>query len=471
MTQRRPLRRPLARLGTVVFGTSCAMVLVLFALAVLPSRPVSGRASAHGFAPRESAEQARSRGKKDQKRRGTINVTVSRTEFRAGEPTVGVTNSGTVFFVAMEHNLHVDVLRSTDAGRSWKVVSPTFASKYNRHLISYDPYLYVDSSTGRVFTVDLTIACSLLSFSDDNGQSWTTNPIACGRPINDHQTVFSGPPAHSKTIGFPEVVYYCWNDVVTSSCSKSIDGGVTFEATGSPAFLGVDPTGREDRFCRGFHGHGVVGRDGTVYLPRELCGTPYLSISRDEGATWDRIPIPGATAVFLGSDPTVAVDDAGNIYFAWIDAHTLRPFLSMSGDAGHSWSKAFPIAPPRIAEANLLTVDIGERGLVFAYMGTENSSHPKAWHGYVTVIPEPLRRPSLAETVRVNPRGDPLKRGECGPGRCGDEILDFIDVVVADDGRSAWAAFVDACNRKCARTGFEEGNEGLAVHVQSRFVL
>ncbi|MGH2753915.1 MAG: hypothetical protein ACRDLB_05720, partial [Actinomycetota bacterium] len=219
---------------------------------------------------------------------------LSRIGMQSGEPTVGMTNDGAVFTSAIQSNTRVEVVRSTDQGKSWDVVSPKLPGGRNAQALSFDPYTYVDNRLGdtdssRVFTIDLTVACALLSFSDDSGKTWITNPLACGRPVNDHQTLFAGPPASSPTVGYPNIVYYCWNDVASSGCSKSLDGGITFSPSGTPAYPGVDS--EAGGFCGGLHGHGFVGDDGTVFLPKGHCGQPWLAISKDEGQTWTRVQV------------------------------------------------------------------------------------------------------------------------------------------------------------------------------------
>ena len=43
-------------------------------------------------------------------------------------------------------------------------------------------------------TFDLTSACQWLSYSDDKGATWVNNPLACGSPPVDHQTIVAAPP-------------------------------------------------------------------------------------------------------------------------------------------------------------------------------------------------------------------------------------------------------------------------------------
>lgn len=310
-----------------------------------------------------------------------------------------------------------------------------------------------------------------MSFSDDKGKTWTTNPLACGRPVNDHQTLFAGPPA--MTPGETGLIYYCWNDVGSSSCSKSVDGGITFHPTGSPAFAGYDPDGKDgfngvDGFCGGLHGHGVVDDEGTVYLPREYCGRPYVAISKDEGLTWTRVEVADKPMLVGATDPSVDVDRNGNIYYTFVGKDGLV-YLSTSTDGGETWRKPLMIAAPGVDEANLATLDVGGPGKVAViYMGSENSPYQKCreecetaryrdvtWNGYMTMTVDALDKNPVFFTATVNHPSDPLKRNRCGPGRCGSAVLDFLDVVVGPDG-TPYAAFVDACTQICA------GAQGLA---------
>ncbi|HVM36216.1 MAG TPA: sialidase family protein [Actinomycetota bacterium] len=408
-----------------------------------------------------------------------------RVGFPAGEPTLAVTKKGDLFFPSIDTSRanHVELLRSTDDGESWDVASPALAG-VNSHPISLDPYVYADRATSRVFNIDLTVACSILSFTDDGGKTWTTNPLACGRPVNDHQTLFSGPPVSSPTFDYPNVVYYCWNDVASSSCSKSLDGGITFSPTGSPAFTGVQPGSGNDEgqasFCGGLHGHGVVDRRGWVYLPKESCLRPWLAISRDEGRTWENIRVSDIPAGDGLLDPSVDVDGKGNIYYAWTGGDR-RVRLTVSRDAGKSWSNPVIADAPGVREANLATLDVGAPGKVaIAYMGSENSPWrygcdddcPRGddylsatWNGYVTITTQALEKNPVFLSTRVNPNKDPLMRGTCGPGRC-KTVFDFIDTVIAPDG-TPYATFVDGCVGVCSKPNgaASVGEDGVVVRL------
>ncbi|MFN2588180.1 MAG: sialidase family protein [Actinomycetota bacterium] len=400
------------------------------------------------------------------------------TTLDAGEPTIAHSQDGSVFFVGADIDTvggrpnQVDVARSDDRGGTWTNVSPKIGPE-NAHPITLDPYIWMDKDTGRLFTIDLTVACSLLSFTDDEGASWVTNPLACGRPVNDHQTLFGGPPATSSPVAYENVLYYCWNDVATSSCSKSINGGLSFQPTGSPAFRGVmvDDEGNR-RVCGGLHGHGIVSpKDGTVFLPREYCGKPFVAISHDEGVNWEQVQVSRLDAPD-GADPSVDVDAAGNVYYTWIGPD-YNLWLTISRNNGKTWGKPMMVAAPGVNEANLPAIDVGRPGkIAISYMGSENSpGTPRedgadysrvTWNGYITMSANVLAKNPVFYSGALNSRKDPLTRGRCGPGRCG-RVFDFIDVEISPDG-TPWGSFVDACIEICAQpTGASNyGDKGFA---------
>lgn len=477
---------------TVIRTRAAVLITILGLLAMaLTSVAPSGAVAASKDPSQRSGGKAiahKGDGRRIQNRAVTSRAPVakiSRLGVASGEPTIGVSNSGNVFTAAIQSNTRVNVMRSKDRGKSWEIVSPNIAGR-NTQLLSLDPYTYVDTRLGdadssRVFTIDLTVACSILSFSDDEGDSWITNPLACGRPVNDHQTLFTGPPVSSPTVGYPNLVYYCWNDVASSSCSKSIDGGLTFRPTGVPAYQGVGSEG----FCGGLHGHGFVDDAGNVYLPREYCGNPWVAISRDEGTSWETIQISDKISALNGeSDPSVAVDSKGNIFYLWIGDGRM-PYLSVSKNDGKSWSKPINVAPPGLREANLPSVAANGKGkIAITYMGSYNSpNNPNvrcggdaepcpgggdyaetSWDGVMTVSADALSKDPTFYTSTVNAKQDPIYRGQCGPGRCG-VVYDFIDIIIDREG-TAWAAFVDGCQAICVSGNVPNvGNEGIVGYL------
>jgi hypothetical protein len=429
-----------------------------------------------------------------------------RTGFQAGEPTLGVTKDGSIFFQHLQGSPLV--ARTKDEGKTWKDVSPQINGR-KKHPESLDPFLHVDYSTGRVFTYDFLFGCSEISFTDDLGETWTTSTFNCGEM--DHQNLFTAPPVSSPTTGYDNLVYTCSTQAgatiysVTTMCMKSLDGGMTWAPTGEPPFT-TDQQEENDLgvegYCHGAIGHGFGGPDGTIYVPKGLCGQPWLAISHDEGTTWDRVQVSdlGMPQTAIGvyeHEASVAADEDGNVYYFWI-ANNRMPYLAVSRDGGESWGKPMTVGPPGLKESALPSLTIGATGKVaIAYYGSTNSPgapfpqsddckpdpvhcfselfflnppDPKnyadvTWNGYMTVTANALADRPTFYTASINNPSDPFVRGTCGPIRC-KAVYDFIDIVIDKAGRP-WGAYVDICITACADKGpNNQGNEGVLATLK-----
>lgn len=461
-------------------------------------------------------------------------VDVFATGSSAFEPTLGFTDSGALFFQGYgtyEEDPSGDglllnypfVLRSSDLGATWENVSPR-DDQSRRHQMSWDPYLYVDPLTSRVFTVDYQPgSCALVSYSDDDGESWTTNRTACG--LTDYQKVFAGPPAYSTTTGYPNVVYYCsigfgLGEVSGGSgCQKSLDGGKTFIPVSSP-FIN-NPAMHESGFgdipglCGGGLSQGWVGADGTVYVPAGQCGHPWLAISDDEGLTWRHVRIDvgsdlgsaeGESGLLVHTPETpvtpevgfpdgpyrsvhshhgaFAGDSEGNLYYAW-DARDRAIYLSVSHDGAATWSAPIRVSPPQVIEAALPSLVVGAPGRVaIGFVGSENAPGPRdcralsgcpesvderykdvSWTGYISVTDQALATEPEFVTGAASLPDDPLERGYCSPTRCG-AIGDFFDVAIGPDGH-AWASFADHCDAEKCFGARVTTSLGIVMHMTS----
>ena len=401
-------------------------------------------------------------------------------EFRinhgAGEPTLGITRNGYVVAtissgcvtscLGSEESLQTvaphgrAVYITKDHGKTWQDVSPGDPnSGASTHVISQDPYIYVDHAgdTDRIFDIDLNLGCNEISYSDNNGALWITNPIACGEPVNDHQTVFSGKPVTSPvTPLYPKIVYYCFNKLAYTDCSKSLDGGTTWIPTVNTK------DGNNTPECSGLNGHGVADSRGWIYIPYSGCGNrPTIAMSKDEGATWSVFHV-APTLPVNGGDPSLAIDRNNNLYFVWND-QARRPLLSVSTNGGKTWSKPVNIAAPGVKATNLVTMTVGAPGKVaFAYYGTTMTPGKGAfWNGYLAEGIDVLGKNPTFYSAPINDPKHALKVDDCGPGRCG-RVLDFIDVEIAPDGHP-WGAYVDACRDVCEKTKVESVHDNQAV--------
>ena len=389
------------------------------------------------------------------------------------EPTIGVAGDGTVFYGAAHLVIDTDVTwggartdtrMSTDGGQTFHSIQPGVGDPGTVPPANADPMIYVDPTTGRVFNFDLEGACNFLNYSDDKGASWTTNPVACGNIVVDHQTIATARPTSIPTIGYPNVVYWCSNRVVDSTCGRSLDGGITWTATGTPAYLGFDPEIGD--LCGGLTGHLAVDPDGRIFLPKGHCGNPWVSISDDEGTTWTRVKVSNITA--SDTHLSLASDNAGNLYYGWWGGKHDLPFLSVSRDHGKTWGKPMMIAPPGVHASNLVTVAAGAAGRVavtFLSSTDPKNTNDRAFDQTVVVSTNALAANPTWVSSTANPAGDPVHRGsDCTAGRCGG-IWDFIDIHISKTGQ-VWAAESDDCVAKCVTQG-----KTIALHAGNGYAV
>lgn len=404
----------------------------------------------------------------------------------AAEPTVAITSDGTLFYAAITFQNDVagqdfplprtDILRSVDGGRTWEDVTPYLPGGVVRsHFDTGDPYVYVDPLTDRVYDLDQRFAVGQysISWSDDKGDTWTGPVFLCDAPPCDHQTMTAFKPRLLPASPlYPSHLMVCYNQIAAVACKVSPDGGAAWTRA-APPFLGVEPgssSGIVGPLCGGLHGHIVASADGIVYLPKEHCGVPMIAVTKDGGLTWSTAAVGPAGA--SGPDPVVAVDEAGNVYYVWLDAEG-RMWLSTSVDEGATWSEPVDITPPGLTATHLPAIAAGGPGkLVAAFAGTDDPEGYEqdldgdeanaTWHAYLSLFEDALAAAPVVTTVRVNPADDPVVRGHCGPGRC-PALYDFIDVIIDAEGRP-WAAFSDACVDECVSDP-STGNNALQGFV------
>jgi hypothetical protein len=404
------------------------------------------------------------------------------------EPSLGITSDGSIFYIAIDESGAVPgaiILRSSDEGATWKRLQ---RGDPNGETPTEDPLIYVDPRTNRLFDFELTLPCSFIYFSDDLGKTFS-NGLACNHA--DHQTLFAGPAPKggAEPSGYPNVVYYCAIDGGASAaggvtgCSKSLDGGVIWQRTLTPPYVSDGSRGGGSLgipgFCYGATGHGRVGPDGTVYLPRGFCNQPFLAISHDEGDTWKLVQVSDkginvGTSAGVGieeHEARVAIDPAGNVYYFWI-ARDHLPYLTVSRDGGEHFAKPMMVAPPGVNEAWGPALDAGDTGRVaFSYLATTNSpggpfcatttptscrtadgseGKPESayahttWSGYIGETVDALAADPVFYTAPVNDPRDPLTRGVCGSVQC-EPTHEFHGVSIAPDG-TPWASFADGCD-------------------------
>ena len=384
------------------------------------------------------------------------------------EPSLGVTSSGCIFFIAFEK-----VMRSCDYGESWEdVTGPLCAFQTN------DPYGWVDPVTDRIFNVQMQgLETSWICWSDDDGETWLGNSHDSGTtPINDHIKLASGPWTSSgygvggqfSQAFYDQAVYYCYNKLLGIFCFTSFDGGATFDAGGQ--IFGLATTNG------GLHGAITSAPDGTVYVTPRV-ETPTVIVSKDNGLTWfDRSMGEDVGTPYPRKNSEVATDTESNAYHIWTGADE-GVYMSIRTDSGESWGQdSIRISPVEIISSVFPQVDAGDPGrIAITYLGSNNASElnesnidGSPWDGnahsananvsyylYVTYSLNALDPNPVFHTFRAS--DDPVQIGSIclNSGDCRDiggsnrNLLDFNDLHIDREGR-IYIAFADGCTGDCA---------------------
>jgi hypothetical protein len=390
---------------------------------------------------------------------------------RAGEPTLGIDpRTGAVMFQAKQQTVRVTGFDSKGKGTSvWQDATQTLAG-----LQTSDPMIYTDPDTGRTWVNQLMVqGCSLQTFTDDDGKTWTQSAVGCGAGIAfDHQTIVTGKRTEGSlmppTAGYPNYLYYCTNDVGAADCATSIDGGLTY--------LPAIPVYGPDSDCATIFGHLKTSpRDGTLYLMPDGCGKGQaLYVSQDNAVTWTRRDIAGST-VGAGGHPSLSVGSDGTVYASWtstLDGGSEGPVqVAVSTDKGLHWSKPVALGRDkgvRTTSFPLAVAGDGDRAAI-GYLGTVDEGNPRnikfdgTWRLYLSFTYD---RGRTWRTVVATP-GSPVQVGSICTGglSCGDDrnLLDFNDMDLDLRTGRVVVALADGCLKVKGCTTKDRLDKGLIV--------
>jgi len=386
----------------------------------------------------------------------------------AGEPSIGANwKSGATLYQASLSTYKVTFNDAVSpATATWSDVSASLAKGCPQGgLVSLDPILWTDHTTGRTIESQLSGVDSLSCTTDNDGASWAPS-MGGGIPSGvDHQSIGGGPFAAGglgmlKSLLYPNIVYYCSQDIATAFCASSFDGGTTF-GVGVPIYSLLD--------CDGLHGHVAVGPDGTTYVPNHTCGsTSAAAVSTNNGLSWSVKAVPGATP--SDADPSIAVGSNNTAYFAYVGADG-KPGVAVSRNHGTTWTTP-----------SILGGEFGIQNAVFpaavagddnraavAFLGTptggnyqDTANFKGVWHLYVATTYD---GGVTWQTVDTTPT-DPVQRGSICTGgtTCGNDrnLLDFIGVTIDSHGRVE-VGFADGCIQSCVTDTTQTSGAGPAT--------
>ena len=401
---------------------------------------------------------------------------------QGAEPSIGVTSSGCIFFIAFEKPM-----RSCDHGQTWVNTRDITQAPFTN-----DPYGWVDPITDRVFNIHMMgLQTTWVGWSDNDGESWAGNPHDSGTtPLNDHIKLGSGPWTDEGygALGslssnlYETAVYFCYNKIAGIFCFTSFDGGATFEAGGQIVGLATSNGG--------LHGAITTAPDGTVYLPPRVA-TPTIIFSKDNGYSWEeRYMGEDVGTPSIRKNGEVATDTESNAYNIWVGGDQ-GVYMSTSVDSGNTWNQeSIRVSPIEVISATFPHTSAGDPGrIAITYLGSEDADElgqpdidDQPWDGnahyattnvshylYVTYSLNALDENPVFHTQKVSP--DPvqvgsicLNSGDCRSNEGGSNrnLLDFNDLHIDLEGR-VYIAFADGCTGTCA-----SGNESTSSNSRDR---
>lgn len=282
------------------------------------------------------------------------------TEWPGAEPVVAVASDGTIYVEGIgrvegppAQNVN-KAWRSDDGGATWIDITPPAVGQDR----SNDGFVAVGNGD-RVYVANVFQFTFQLFRSDDKGATWTPlQPIRAPALMHRHWIV----PAGERTVHVaiealpPEDLPGLLGAPARGPDSlneglwyvRSDDLGATWTTP-----VQIDP-------IVNFAGQGNLVADvegAALFVPRyeEAEGPPldysyerghwYLLASEDGGASWERREMFDLTAELSTAVPSLAVDPAGTLYFAWSETDRGRSVVkyATSKDRGASWSA--PVAP------------------------------------------------------------------------------------------------------------------------------
>lgn len=350
---------------------------------------------------------------------------------------------------------------SVNGGRSWSFDAPGGAT-----WVPQDDSIYVDRTTGRIFFYALSpdpipdtgsvplqdqlpAGQAHLLTSADDGKSWTETALAgFVESENPRFTSAPAPAGAQRPADYPDVVYWCANNVVKAglplpsyrACYRSLDGGITWQFASIlssypvPQHSACSTNG--ETLQDGDPNYPEGAPDGSLYVEDNCGGTTFLARSRDEGATWPLVTKNGSP-VTLPADGELRVGTNGELFLVY-EAASGALFAQRSTDGGVTWTAAQQLTPSGVGTiAEWAATERGAGQLAVSYLVERGTS--STYDGWLTWTSDLNAARPVLWSVSLNPRSAPMRTSSPPPARD-----DFIGVDIGPDG-VPWASFAASC--------------------------
>jgi hypothetical protein len=427
----------------------------------------------------------------------------SLTGYGTSESSLGIASDGAVYMAPAYTAGGNGVAVSKDEGATWQTLIPEFPQGGGHGRVQ--PFFYLDPATSRMFFATSHTGGGFdMSWSADGGGTWNYELISTD--TQDWIKFLSGPAPAGGTApsGYASVLYTSAPSPISTpsggilpgpdhqSIYRSLDGGVTWTSVGGSS-LTLDPTKEvaaglaSATICPSsewvIFGDGVVGTDGTIYIGYRMCTELAIAVSKDEGATWSSVVVPGTvlpsftsitspltTQNLLASEP-IAVDASGNLYAIWNDATGLVR-MAVSKDHGATWGGGAGASPlvvsaPDVKTTVLSGIAVKSPGTVaIAYFGSTDGTQ---FNGYLAESTDGLDPSPTFWSTTVNDPSEPLFASgfdnDYGGSLTGGDLDEFVQVKYAPSG-DIWASYL---KEMCPKLNTGACSWDYATHANSVF--
>lgn len=353
---------------------------------------------------------------------------------------------------------------TSDQGAHWRFVKPGGAT-----WVPQDDQLYVDRSTGRIFYYALSpnpvpqaadvptedqipAGHAHLMVSADDGKTWSYSALTpFVESENPRFATAPAPQGAARPVGYPNVSYWCGNDMLFfwaapvipgyRTCYRSLNGGHSWSQM-STLFSQPVPVHSEcgtnpEAFNAGDGNYPEPSPDGDLYVTVVCGSSTFLAKSTDEGATWPILKNGKGGPLTIPATDELRVDGQGNLYSVHLTGKQL--LLRISHDGGLDWSAPVDMTAPGVTSISQWFVAQRGTALAVSYLATTGSA--TGLDGYLTVTRDALAASPLFWSSTINAPGHPLVTGT--PAEARD---DFIGTDIGPDG-TAWASFFTSCSK------------------------